>query len=166
MTIIKQKTIHFFRHVEALHNLPLMHTDFSYSRDTPLTTKGVSQARNILATSYAANIKSPTLIISSPSQRTLQTTVYAFHPLYNLSLLSSILTGAEFPDCKLTPCQLREVFDCGKIKFLADPRITEVCACHDEFGVNKPACMEDQLSIYRETFTFLPELFLSGQEQD
>ena len=163
---MKRKTIHFFRHAEATHNLPITHPDFSMARDTPLTTKGIWQARNLLATPCAANFKNPTLIISSPSQRTLETTMYAFDPRYNPDLLSSILTGTEFPECKLTPRQLRKVFGCGEIKFLADPRITEVCTCEDTFGLNKPICMEDQRSTFLKTFTFPPELFLPGQMQD
>ena len=166
MTTMKRKTIHFFRHAEATHNVPFMDENFSAERDTPLTPRGIWQAKNILTTSCAANFKNPTLIISSPSRRTLQTTLYAFHSTYNPDLQSSVLTGTEFPNCKLSVRRLQKLFHSGKIKFLADPRITEVCACYDEFQVNKPLGMEDQLSSFLDTFTFPPELFPSGREQD
>jgi broad specificity phosphatase PhoE len=131
-----------------------------------LTPTGVAQATEILTTPCARNFKKPTLIITSPSRRCLETTLYAFHHKFNQKLNNAITFGMEFPHSNHSLCRLKKMFGSGIVKFLADPRITEVGLCKDDVGINKPLPMEEQLEMFREIFTFPPELFLPGHDQD
>jgi len=71
------KVIHLFRHAEAVHNAE---RDESI-RDPPLTEKGKKQAQEILETYQFLN--HPTLILTSPLRRAIQTVLLAFHPSFN-----------------------------------------------------------------------------------
>src|SRR5271170_3356416 len=70
------KVIHLFRHAEAVHNAE---RDESI-RDPPLTEKGKKQAQEILETYKFLN--QPTLILTSPLRRAIQTVLHAFHPSF------------------------------------------------------------------------------------
>lgn len=70
----KTKIIHFFRHAQAEHNV-WSDDDAVYPdvRDTSLTPVGIEQVKGILASAAVTNFKLPTLLISSPLRRCLQT---------------------------------------------------------------------------------------------
>ena len=71
--------IHLFRHAEAESNVAK--PNVSDIRDPVLTTEGMKQAKSILKVYQFLN--HPTLILTSPLRRTLQTTLRAFHPAFN-----------------------------------------------------------------------------------
>jgi broad specificity phosphatase PhoE len=72
------KAIHLFRHAEAVHNAE---SDESI-RDPLLTEKGKKkQAQRILNTYQF--LDHPTLILTSPLRRAIETVLQAFHPSFN-----------------------------------------------------------------------------------
>ena len=94
----KVKTIHFFRHAQAQHNYCPEHNPFPQNvRDSSLTPHGIEQAKKILSSPVITNFKRPTLIISSPLLRCLQTTLYAFHPDFNENLRETLEKNKDFP---------------------------------------------------------------------
>jgi broad specificity phosphatase PhoE len=81
------QVIHLFRHAEAAHN---QERDGSI-RDPLLTAKGMKQAKKILKNYQFLN--HPSLILTSPLRRTIQTVLQAFHPSFNG------LAAKSFPTC-------------------------------------------------------------------
>jgi len=70
----KTKTIHFFQHAQAEHNVwSEDHPLGEDVRDSSLTPIGIEQAKELLTSASVTNLKCPTLLISSPLRRCLQT---------------------------------------------------------------------------------------------
>src|SRR5271154_856073 len=95
------KVIHLFRHAEAVHN---SESDES-TRDPLLTEKGKEQAQEILETYQFLN--QPTLILTSPLRRAIETVLQAFHPSFNDNA-AKVFSATTFPRIIALP-HLQEV---------------------------------------------------------
>jgi len=73
----QSQVIHLFRHAEADHNVK---PDRAIP-DPLLTARGMKQAKNVLKNYQFLN--HPSLILTSPLRRTIQTVLEAFHPAFN-----------------------------------------------------------------------------------
>src|SRR5271170_2389002 len=118
------KTIHFFRHAQAEHNV--WSEDDPVGEDvcdTSLTPVGIEQAKQISTSASVTNFKCPTLVISSPLRRCLQTALHAFHPQFNENLKATIEKNKVFPHSAKHPAL--DHSKNGNIKRETDPRIME-----------------------------------------
>ena len=162
----KTKTIHFFRHAQAEHNIWSEHDPVGQEiRDTSLTPHGIEQAKEILTTAAVTNFKRPTLLISSPLRRCLQTALYAFHPDFNESLQATLEKNKKFPHRSLPRNAIQKLFKKGNIKFESDPRIMECLAGRDSWA-HFPTPVEELPTDIRAVFTFPEDLFPDGQDAE
>ena len=166
ISMSKTKTIHFFRHAQAEHNIWSEH-DFvgPEVRDTSLTPHGIEQAKEILTTAAVTNFKQPTLLISSPLRRCLQTALYAFHPDFNESLQATLEKNKEFPRGSISRNAIQKLFKKGNIKFESDPRIMECLSGKDSWA-HYPTPVEELPPEIRALFTFPEDLFPSGPDAE
>jgi broad specificity phosphatase PhoE len=158
-TMSKTKTVHFFRHAQAQHNFCYEHNPEPVDiRDTSLTHHGIEQAKEILTGLGVQNFRKPTLVISSPLRRCLQTALYAFHPSFNENLKATLEKNKKFPNSSLSKKEIQTIFKNGNIKFETDPRIMEYISSRDSMAQFPTPVMELPENI-REIFTFPETLF-------
>lgn len=158
----KTKRVHFFRHAQAQHNLCSEHNPVPLNvRDTSLTAHGLEQAKEILASPVIQNFQRPTLIISSPLRRCLQTALYAFHPSFNENLKATLEKNKNFPNSCASRKKIQAIFNEGNIKFEADPRLMEYLSSKDSLPQYPTSIMELPETI-REKFIFSEAMFPSG----
>jgi len=162
----KTKTIHFFRHAQAKHNAwsedDLVGEDV---RDTSLTRLGIDQAKAILTSASVTNFRSPTLLISSPLRRCLQTALYAFHPHFNENLKATMEKNKDFPQGSIPRKAIQKLFKKGNIKWEADPRIMECVNGRDSWA-HYPTPVEELPPEIREVFTFPDDLFTGEKNEE
>jgi broad specificity phosphatase PhoE len=154
----KKRTIHIFRHAEAVHNLSPTNPHIQCVRDSPLTPHGIQQAKEILMSPSVSNFRKPTLVICSPLIRCLHTALYAFHPDFNELLKNVLETGKDPCGEGLALKNIHTIFKDGNVKFMADPRLLEVNFYEDTEG-NQPTALNELPREIRKIFEFPPDLF-------
>jgi broad specificity phosphatase PhoE len=162
----KVKTVHFFRHAQAQHNYSAEYNpEPADVRDTSLTAHGIEQAKAILTSAAVTNFKRPTLLISSPLRRCLQTALYGFHLDFNENLHTTLEKNKEFPEGSLSRHQIKKLFKRGEIKFEADPRIME-CLGRRDILAHHPTLVADLPEEFRAIFTFPQDLFPAEEDAE
>jgi broad specificity phosphatase PhoE len=105
------KVIHIFRHAEAYHNS----TDNMEIRDPVLTSSGVEQS--LIITRRYNFLNRPTLILTSPLRRCIETALYAFHPIFNPNVTKHfpqpprILAMPHLQETTEKPCDIGSSLD-------------------------------------------------------
>ena len=105
----------------------------------------------------------PTLLVSSPLRRCLQTALYAFHPEFNENLKATLEKNKEFPNGCLPRNMIQKILKKGNIKWEADPRIMECINCKGSWA-HFPTPVEELPAEIQAAFTFPDDLF--PQEKD
>lgn len=93
--------VHIFRHGEAQHNV----SGNVYIHDPLLTNFGIESAKGAIE-SRNHGFNNPTLVLTSPLQRCIQTALYAFHPEWNP--------------------KAAEIFKNGRPRFVVMPQLQEM----------------------------------------
>jgi hypothetical protein len=162
----KTKRVHFFRHAQAQHNLCSEHNPVPLNvRDTSLTPHGLEQANQILTSPVIQNFQQPTLIISSPLRRCLQTALYAFHPSFNENLKATLEKNKNFPKSSVSRKKIQTIFKEGNIKFEADPRLMEFMSSKDSLP-HYPTPIKELPETIREKFILSETLFPSEPDAE
>lgn len=148
------KIVHFLRPAVAIE------PDTAF--DPPLSHKGAQAADNMIKT-LSSPMRAPTLVLTPPHKRYMETALRAFHPHFNPTLRNIASENAvENTDCN----EVMQHFANGNVNFVLDPRLEDVMSeseVHERL-IGMPSRL-DMNPEYRKYFIFPEEFYPKYTEE-